>query len=156
MAAVDLTAGSFYTHFRSKEELLARALDAAFEESRENWPKQLESLRGRSWVRKFASFYLSPGHRDAPEKGCPMPALAPEIHRAGAEARGVFEQRLLGLIAAVEEQLDASSQDRRRAISAIALCVGGLQLARAVKDSSLSNDILGACRKAVVDVCAYE
>lgn len=156
MAAVDLTAGSFYSHFRSKEELLAQALDSAFEESRGDWPKQLQSLRGPAWVREFASFYLSPGHRDAPEKGCPMPALTPEIHRMGDDVRGVFERRLAGLIAAVEEQLDESSRVRGRAISAIALCVGGLQLARAVTDSTLSNDILGACSKAVADVCASE
>ena len=151
MAAVKLTAGSFYTHFRSKQDLLAQALDEAFEQSRGHWPLQLKDLRGQSFVRELASFYLSPAHRDARGSGCPMPALAPEIDRIGGVPRAVFEKHLRGLIATVAERLE--SNDPRRAIAAIALCVGGLQLARAAKDPALSNDILQASREAAADIC---
>ncbi len=33
-------------------------------------------------------------------------------------------------------------------MSSLALCVGGLMLARAVHDDTLSNEILRACRRA--------
>lgn len=151
MASSDLTAGAFYAHFRSKEHLLAEALDAAFRQSRSHWSELLKGLRGGPWVREFASFYLSRGHRDAPDRGCPMPVLAPEIRRTRGAARAVFERHLRGLIDTVGKQVDAASPDRDRAISAIALCVGGLMLARAVRDSAFSDEILNACRDAVVE-----
>ena len=59
MASVNLTAGAFYAHFRSKESLLAEALDGAFRQSSSHRPGRLKDLQGREWVRKFTSFYLS-------------------------------------------------------------------------------------------------
>jgi TetR/AcrR family transcriptional repressor of nem operon len=150
MASANLTAGAFYAHFRSKQDLLAKALDAAFCESRGAWSSQLETLRGRSWVRKFVSFYLSSEHRDMPEAGCPMPALAPEIWRIGGMPRSVFQRNLRDLVVTVEAKSGLAQDARTRAISAIALCVGGLILARAVKDRGFSDEILAACREAVI------
>jgi TetR/AcrR family transcriptional regulator, transcriptional repressor for nem operon len=156
MASADLTAGAFYSHFRSKKVLLTKALDAAFLQSRGAWQNQLRDLRGRRWVREFAAFYLSEGHRDAAGLGCPMPSLAPEISRAGGSSRAVFEQHLRQLADAVAEQVNSANPDRGHAISAIALSVGGLMLARAVKDRGFSDEVLSACRRALVDGCPAE
>src|SRR5271166_1781250 len=76
MKSAGLTAGAFYSHFRSKEDLLAEVLDTVFRESKDDRPKELSKLRGHAWLRAFASFYLSKEHRDAADRGCPMPALA--------------------------------------------------------------------------------
>jgi len=146
MASAKLTAGAFYAHFRSKQELLTAAVDQAFRESRRGWPKELKQLRGRAWVRQFISFYLSAGHRDAPTTGCPMPSLAAEIRRNGNPVRRVFERRLSELVEAVAREMNGAAPDRARAISAIALSVGGLMLARGVKDAAFSDEILASCR----------
>jgi TetR/AcrR family transcriptional repressor of nem operon len=156
MASAKLTAGGFYGHFRSKENLFAEALDTGFRQSGSHWPERLKRLRGRAWMRAFASFYLSKRHRDMPEQGCPMPTLAPEIGRIGGSSSEVFERHLRGLLATVGRQLDPASPSGRRAIPAVALCVGGLMLARAVKDSALSGQILSACRAAVAEQSADE
>jgi TetR/AcrR family transcriptional regulator, transcriptional repressor for nem operon len=150
MASADLTAGAFYAHFPSKEDLLARSLESAFCESGTRWSRRLANLRGRDWVRKFASAYLSKAHRDNPELGCPMPALASEIGRIGGRSRAVFEKRLRGLIDMVGSEIDRDSPNKDEAIAAIALCVGGMMLSRAVDDPKLSDKILSACRAAVV------
>jgi len=154
MDSADLTAGAFYAHFRSKEDLLAHSLESAFCQSGNAWSSRLGNLAGREWVRKFASAYLSKAHRDNPEQGCPMPALASEIARIGGPTRAVFEQRLRGLIDMVGKHLGPDSPNKNRAIPAIATCVGGLMLARAVDDPKLSDQILSACRAAVVEESA--
>jgi TetR/AcrR family transcriptional repressor of nem operon len=150
MASANLTAGGFYSHFKSKEKLLEEALEAAFCDSRTGWPKRLKELQGSDWVRAFASFYLSAEHRDAPESGCPMPALTPEIARLSASSRAVFDRNLYILIDAVSKHLSPDAPSESEAIPAIALCVGALMLSRAIKDKSLSENILRACREALV------
>ena len=154
MESAGLTAGGFYSHFRSKQVLLAKALDAAFRQSRRDWPDQLRDLSGGEWVREFTSFYLSEAHRDTAEGGCPMPTLTPEVWRSNKAARTVFQQHLRDLVEIVSRQVSSETPDRARAISAIALGVGGLMLARVVKDRGFSDEILSACRSATVENCA--
>jgi len=146
MASVDLTAGGFYAHFHSKEDLLAATLDNVFHEGTKDRPKRLSKLRGHSWLRAFAGYYLSKQHRDSPDHGCPMPALATEVARIGGKPRVVFEQHLERVIGSVAEQFDAGSPDRKSAITMLAQCLGGVMLARAVGEGRLSDEILEACR----------
>jgi len=156
MKSADLTAGGFYSHFRSKEDLLAEALDAIFRSAKNDRPEQLSRLRGREWLQAFATFYLSTQHRDAADSGCPMPALAAEVARVGGKPREVFERHLRRVFDSIAEQFDGEHPDRERAIRTMALCLGGLTLARAVNDGALSEEILGACREAVIEQVATD
>jgi TetR/AcrR family transcriptional repressor of nem operon len=157
MATAHLTAGGFYAHFPSKQSLLAKALDAAFRQSRSDWPDELNRKQGAAWVREFSRFYLSAGHRDVPEAGCPMPSLTAEIARSGAATRAVFERHLQDLIEVVAQRAGGAETDSASfAISAIAMSVGGLMLARAVKDNVFSDTILSACRTALASMARPE
>jgi TetR/AcrR family transcriptional repressor of nem operon len=149
MASVKLTAGGFYSHFGSKEELLAATLDNIFRESSQDRPRQLSELKGSAWLQAFVSFYLSREHRDTPDKGCPMPALAAEVARIGGQPRVVFEQHLRRIVDWMAQQFERHPDNRERAITLLAQCLGGLMLARAVEDSSFSEEILGACRDSI-------
>jgi len=151
MKSADLTAGGFYSHFRSKEDLLAETLDAIFRNAKNDRAEHLSQLRGREWLRAFATFYLSDEHRDAPDRGCPMPALAAEVARVGGKPRAVFEHHLRRVFDSIAEQFDVEHPDRERAIRTMALCLGGLMLARAVTDGALSEEILRASREAVIE-----
>ena len=149
MESAGMTAGGFYSHFRSKRRLLVEALDRAFDDSGSRVRAALERREGAKWPMSFANFYLSSRHRDSVERGCPMPALAADVARVDPRARDVFEKHLRRRLAAVGAGLGASSDDNSKAIATVALCLGGLMLARAVKDTTFSDQILESCRTAL-------
>lgn len=80
-----------------------------------------------------------------------MPALAAEVARVGGKPRAVFEHHLQRVIDSVAQQFDQVAPDRERAIATVAMCLGGVMLARAVKDETLSREILDACREAAIE-----
>jgi TetR/AcrR family transcriptional repressor of nem operon len=152
MQEAGLTAGGFYAHFPSKEALLAEALVHAARAAGEMREGGLENSCGAEWLEGVIGRYLSPEHRAHPEAGCPLASLAPEIGRAGAAPRQAFEAVLRQQIKRVQSQLAASGGqvDDRHALAVLALCVGGLVLARGVLDESFADQILTACREMAI------
>jgi TetR/AcrR family transcriptional repressor of nem operon len=147
MAAAGLTAGGFYAHFRSKDALITAAVDTAGETAAERWFNPLADRRGKAWSKAFVARYLSEEHRDDKSSGCLFPSLAADVTRSGRAPRRRFEQRLRGLLGVVAEQAGATTaRERERLLGAVALCVGGVLLSRAVLDPKLSGEILSACR----------
>ncbi len=143
MDEAGLTAGGFYAHFGSKEALLAETLGPAAAEA---WRDQdLEGVTRRGGAEAFVERYLSPGHRNKTEDGCPLPALVSEIARSGGPAKASFEAIVRDLAARLQEHAGGELTEDR-ALALIALCVGGLGVARSVQDEALGERILTACR----------
>lgn len=143
MAAAGLTAGGFYSHFRSKDALVADAIDAAAEKARERWYTPFDHLRGKAWAERLIQTYLSPEHRDDLEGGCILPSLAGDVARATPASRKQFARRLQGLF---EHAMARSQGERGPVIAAIALCVGGIALSRVVTERRQAQEILAAAR----------
>src|SRR5437764_10554084 len=74
MEEAGLTAGGFYAHFDSKQELLAEALTCAGAEAGRRHAAALEGLSGGEWLEAFLGRYLSVEHRGKWEEGCPLAA----------------------------------------------------------------------------------
>ncbi len=143
MEEAGLTAGGFYGHFASKEALLAETLAPAAASALRD--ERIEHLTGRAWAEAFVERYLNPAHLVETDDGCPLPALVSEVARAGEPVKASFEAVVRGLAARLHVQGgDDVSEDRGLAI--LALCVGGLGIARSIRDEALAEQILGACR----------
>jgi TetR/AcrR family transcriptional repressor of nem operon len=69
-----------------------------------------------------------------------MAALAQEVARSKPELKAAFERGL-------ENILSAKGGDRNKAIFQSAAMVGGIVLARAVRDPRLSDEILRSVRQ---------
>ena len=147
MSAVGLTAGGFYAHFRSKDALVAEAIDIAGDRSYARWFSQFDQLRGRAFARALIARYLSPEHRYERAEGCVLPALGAEMARESRSARRRFERRLEGMIDHVAERTSELTLARDRVIAAITLSVGAVMLSRAVVDRRFSDEILTASRR---------
>lgn len=151
MRAAGLTHGGFYGHFASRDELVAQALAHAADHSRSRLFSRLRGRRGVAWVREAVRRYLSPAHRDNRAEGCPLGCFAADVGRRDADdasVREVFDHELAAAADGLREHLDEAGVDdpAGRALALLALCAGGLTLARAVSDRRLSDRILRSCR----------
>jgi TetR/AcrR family transcriptional repressor of nem operon len=143
MEEAGLTAGGFYAHFASKEALLAEVLAPAAAGALHDEP--IEHLTGRAWADAFVDRYLSQAHLIKTEDGCPLPPLVSEVARADGSVKASFEAIVRGLATRLCEHAGGDvSEDR--ALAVLALCVGGLGVARSVQDEALAERILAACR----------
>jgi TetR/AcrR family transcriptional repressor of nem operon len=125
MAEAGLTNGGFYSHFRSKSDLVREGLERALDE-------QLQSLSEADVV---------PGELNQRIR-LPCP-------------RSIATGRTLDVPSAVSQNRTIPvSQDS--AIGVYAVLVGALQLARAVDDHSMFNDILAAGIRAATTLAGHE
>ncbi|WP_236725174.1 TetR/AcrR family transcriptional regulator [Amycolatopsis orientalis] len=141
MKDAGLTNGAFYAHFESKEGLVATAVSEQLRGQRE-WLTSFEP--GRAGIEAMVRTYLSPEHRDNPEDGCPSAALLDEISRCTDPTKQAYTDSVLGIIDDIATRLvphDPQSA-RTTVLSVYALMVGTLQLARALADRQLADDVL--------------
>ncbi len=153
MSEARLTHGGFYAHFGSRAELVAAAIGRAATSARRRYFEGLRGRRGAEWLKTAVRRYLARAHRDEAHEGCPYPALGQEVGRAGPAERRAFEAELRESARMFEAHWreagvgDASD----RALATLALCTGGIVLARAVEDPKLSDRILHAARALAVE-----
>jgi TetR/AcrR family transcriptional repressor of nem operon len=151
MAEVGLTHGGFYAHFRSKEALVAAAIEQAFVENGERIQRAAEGLGDGEYLDHFVDYYVSETHRDGLERGCPLTALASDLPRQGAAARAAYDAGLKRLISRLASRLTVGAPEDREALagSMMAEMAGAVTLARAVADPEFSSQILAQTRAAV-------
>jgi TetR/AcrR family transcriptional regulator, transcriptional repressor for nem operon len=140
MQATGLTHGPFYNHFTSKEGLMVEAVQHASEEGLAALEATPHSEKGR---REFVSRYLSAEHRDCPEEGCLIAALASEIAREPA-VQSAMTTHVKAMIAKMASHFPwkKGRSARGEAIRAMSCSLGALILARAIDDEDLSEEIL--------------
>jgi TetR/AcrR family transcriptional repressor of nem operon len=136
MAGAGLTHGGFYSHFSSKEALVCAANSDALRKSR----AELAEAGAREGLPGIVRAYMKPVHRDRPERGCAFAALAAEIARHPKATRSALTGEVEAHVALIAARLPTG--DRQAAIAILAVMMGALQLARAVADKTLSDQIL--------------
>ena len=147
MRGAGLTIGGFYAHFRSKRAMDAEVLRTTLAQRAGIWFAGLEGSTGLAWVARAVKRYLSAAHRDAAGEGCPLPAILSELARADRGTRDAASEAIEGYVNEFAARLpDAPGLTARdRALATLALCIGGVALARAGRDPAVQDEILRAC-----------
>ena len=141
MSDAGLTNGAFYAHFASKDDLVANVIADQLRAQRHSFDTEPPERAG---LEAFIRSYLSAQHRDQCADGCPSAALLDEIARRPDATRQVFTDELMGVIDDIASRLDPKHVDAARtdALTLFGLMVGTLQLARALTDRDLSDQLL--------------
>lgn len=151
MAQVGLTHGGFYAHFPSKDALIEASLDEMFRNTKERSEPIASEEDPRATLNAYLDFYLSRAHRDARDRGCPLPALSGDFARGDMAGRERFSAGIEGLaerLASALARLGIADADVE-ATSMLSELVGAVALARAVKDADQSDAILVRVRSAL-------
>ncbi|WP_417583289.1 TetR/AcrR family transcriptional regulator [Nitrincola sp.] len=144
MATAGLTHGGFYRHFPSKEALAAEACAQVAERTDTNWCDARDAA-AQDALRALIDRYLTTAHRDTPSQGCIYAALGCEVGRSSDESlHQTFADGLEGLINILAEASPEPdvAERRRAAIGRFASMAGALILARATRDTPLSDELL--------------
>jgi TetR/AcrR family transcriptional regulator, transcriptional repressor for nem operon len=148
MQGAGLTVGGFYAHFASKQALVDTAIRRTAREMRARLFSRLDAKPEADRAEVVLKRYLSAAHRDDVAGGCPLPALVGEVATTAGEHAPALAEEVDALAGELEAYLRPTEKLSRRhvALATLALMYGGLSLARAVRGSELSDEILRACR----------
>lgn len=147
-----VTSGAFYAHFKSKADAFREVVFVGLEGLIRSVNTKREEL-GSRWREAYIDFYLGERRTCDLSESCALQSLSIEVARADDEARSTYEEQLKIIIATVADGLEGKPKHRREeAMTLLALLVGGVTLARAVKDPALSYDIAQAVRKTAIKV----
>ena len=137
MKALGLTHGGFYSHFKSKDELVEKALQAAGEQCDVVCAELFGQERP---LEAFIDTYLSQWHQASPHEGCPLPTMSSELGLRGQPSPtsdAVLHSRLEQVQGTLEGE-DAAD----RSIFIMSALVGALLLSRSVENPDLAQRIL--------------
>jgi TetR/AcrR family transcriptional repressor of nem operon len=148
MKGAGLTVGGFYAHFASKEALVDDALRRTAREMRDRLFARLDEKPSEDRAEVVLKRYLSPQHRDVVDGGCPLPAVVGEVATTAPEHREALGEQVEAFASELQGYLPSVDDIPRRhlALALLALMYGGLTLARALKGTPLSDEVIRACR----------
>jgi TetR/AcrR family transcriptional regulator, transcriptional repressor for nem operon len=149
MSQLGLTHGGFYGHFEGKDDLVAATVSRMFEEIAEYRAKSIAGAPRGKELAAIVNSYLSEAHRDHPESGCLISALAPEIARQSRLVRQAYTKGFNSQIDKLAEYMPGADLEERRRNARILISgmSGTMAIARAVSDRELSDKILAQGRE---------
>lgn len=148
--AAGVTSGAFYKHFSSKSEAFRSVISEGLSMLREAIVVN-QRLNGTNWLNTFVKWYFSfpkkgltdSGCSTLPmEGGCALPALSAEISRTDPETQQLFEKEVSKIVKAISSGLpDSLKQKNRLSWTVLVLMVGGVALARSVRNEKIAAEI---------------
>jgi TetR/AcrR family transcriptional repressor of nem operon len=149
MRDTGLTHGGFYKHFGSKDDLVMESLREAFRDIGDKLVRVAEQSRSEAAWKAIVKSYLSLEYCDHVERGCPLPALAPEMARVDETMRS---QVLAELVKYRDRMLPfmpgRRTADKERAFFVIfSSMIGTVEIARMMPDRAAQEKVLASTRE---------
>jgi len=148
MSKLDLTHGGFYKHFNSKEELLAKAIAQAFDETESRFTEAVSKAKPGTELKTLIESYLSLEHCANPGEGCPMAALASEIGRLPRSVRTETDRAIKRRVKRTARFLPGATEKERErnCMALLSGLIGTVNVARALVDPEARRTVLEASK----------
>jgi TetR/AcrR family transcriptional repressor of nem operon len=149
MRDTGLTHGGFYKHFENKDELVMESLREAFRDIGDKLVHVAEQSRSEAAWKAIVKSYLSPEYCDHVERGCPLPALAPEMARVDETMRSqVFTELVNYRDRMLPFMPGRRTADKERAFFVIfSMMIGAVEIARMMPDRAAKEKVLASTRE---------
>jgi AcrR family transcriptional regulator len=145
MAEAGLTRGGFYNHFNSKDQLYAAAVES-FATCNPFRSRIDPASDPATLARSLIDLYLSDDALADIDAQCPLYALPGDVARAGLSPQKAYTKLIRNLARVFEMAMDGQTDAPQRAQVIVALCVGGMVLARTTDDGVLRTSLRAASR----------
>ncbi len=149
MRDTGLTHGGFYKHFENKDELLLKSLREAFREIADHLAHVAEKSQPRAAWKAIVKTYLSLEYCDHVERGCPLPALSPEMARVDKRMRGPILAELVKYKGRMVPFMPGRrGVDKERAFFSIfATMIGAIEIARILPEPAMREKVLSIAKE---------
>ena len=148
MRDTGLTHGGFYKHFGRKDDLVTESLHEAFREIADTLAVAAEQSRPETAWKAIVKTYLSPEYCEHVERGCPLPALGPELARVDKSMRS----QILSELVNYKNRMLPFMPGRRTAekehafFSIFSTMIGAIEIARMLPDPAMQEKVLTSTR----------
>ena len=157
MTAAGLTHGGFYRHFKSKDELYSEVISQFLCRPAAPWQQKPAErcAPGQPFARYVVDAYLPREHLDDVDGSCPLIGLPSDAARGGEAVKTAYRQVTESMIRLFEANL-SGPEAREQALVFVALCVGGMVLARGIDDRALGDELRKSAERHILAMTAWE
>jgi len=154
MKEAGLTHGAFYSHFASREAMLAEAAGTACAESAAGAAELAAATPPDRALEAMLDAYLSKEHVERLDVGCPLAALGSETSRQAPDVRRAVTRHIKATVDLLARQSPDWGQQgaHERALVTLSTLVGAVVLARAVDEPGLSDSLREAALKHLTSI----
>ena len=149
MRDAGLTHGGFYKHFENKDELVMESLREAFQDIGDQLVRAAEESHSEAPWKAIVKCYLSLEYCDHAERGCPLPALAPELARVEETMKSqVFAELVKYRSRMLPFMPGRRTADKERAFFQIfSTMIGAVEIARMLPRPEMREKVLASARE---------
>lgn len=158
MNEIGLTVGGFYSHFKSKDDLIKTSLNQSLNSIMKDLLEKSSQDSGKLRIARILSVYLSDIHSQNIERGCPIAAMATDITRCSEDIKNEVEHYFDSFYEEIKEDVaqlnKMTNHDFKREDFYIylSMSMGSLIMSRIITDPELSKNIReGALKKILRD-----